>query len=53
MLKYMVSRKRKPNNHPIYFVDTEVGSSILYNDLCFEKEEPKTVEFPLEGEADH
>jgi len=33
LLKYMVSRKSKPNNHPIYFVDTEIGSSIFYNDL--------------------
>jgi hypothetical protein len=34
-LKYMVSSKTQPNNHPIYSVDTEVGSSIFYNDLSF------------------
>jgi hypothetical protein len=53
LLKYMVSSKTSPNNHHIYFVDTKVGSSIFYNDLCFEEEEPKTVGFPEEGEADH
>lgn len=31
-LAYMVSSKEKPNNHPIYVVDTELGSSILFND---------------------
>jgi hypothetical protein len=53
LLKYMVSNKRKPKNHPFYYVDTEVGSSIFYNDLCFEEEEPKTVEFPVKDEYDH
>jgi hypothetical protein len=36
LLKYMVSSKRKMNNHPIYYIDTEVGSSIFYNDMYFE-----------------
>jgi hypothetical protein len=35
----MVSNKTQPNNHPIYAINTEVGSSILYNDLSFEEEE--------------
>jgi hypothetical protein len=43
LLKYMVSRKTQPNNHPIYSVDTEVGSSIFYNNLSFEEWEPTTV----------
>ena len=43
LLKYMLSRKSQPNNHPIYSVDIEVGSSIFYNDLIFEEEEPSTV----------
>jgi hypothetical protein len=30
LLNYMVSNKRKPNNHPIYSIDIEVGSSIFY-----------------------
>ena len=29
-MDYMVSRKDKPKKHPIYIVDTELGSSILY-----------------------
>jgi ribonuclease HI len=52
LLKYMVSSKRKPNNHPIYSIDTEVGSSIFYNDLCFEEEDPKTLELPVKDEED-
>jgi hypothetical protein len=43
LLKYMVSSKTQPNNHPIYAIDTEVGSSIFYNDLSFEEEEPTTI----------
>ena len=43
LLKYMVSSKTYPNNHPIYSIDTEVGSSIFYNDLIFEEEELKTI----------
>jgi hypothetical protein len=43
LLKYMVSNKTQPNNHPIYSIDTEVGSSIFYNDLSFEEEEPTTI----------
>jgi hypothetical protein len=37
LLKYMVSRKTQPNNHPIYFVNTEFGSYIIYNNLSFEE----------------
>jgi hypothetical protein len=43
LLKYMVSRKTQPNNHPIYSVDNEVCSSIFYNNLSFEEGEPTTV----------
>ena len=42
-LKYMVSRKTQPNNHPIYSVDNEVCFSIFYNNLNFEEREPTTV----------
>jgi hypothetical protein len=38
-LKYMVSNKSQPSNHPIYSVETELGSSILFKDLCFEEKE--------------
>jgi hypothetical protein len=51
-IKYMVSRKTQPNNHPTYSVDTEVGSSIFYNDLSFEEEEPKTV-MTIKEKSDH
>jgi ribonuclease HI len=43
LLKYMVISKTHLNNHPIYSVDTEIGSSIFYNDLSFEEEESTTV----------
>jgi hypothetical protein len=43
LLKYMVSSKMQPNNHPIYSIDMEVGSSIFYNDLSFEEEESTTI----------
>jgi hypothetical protein len=43
LLKYMVSNNTQLNNHPIYAIDTEVGSSIFYNDLSFEEEEPTTI----------
>jgi hypothetical protein len=49
----MVSSKTKPNTHPIYSVDTEVGSSIFYNDLFFEEEDPKTVKLLVKDEEDH
>jgi hypothetical protein len=43
LLKYMVSKKTQPNNHPIYAINTEVVSSIFYNDLSFEEEDPTTI----------
>ena len=30
-LKYMISSKECPENHPIYAIDTEMGSTIFYN----------------------
>jgi hypothetical protein len=39
----MVSSKTQPNNHPIYSLDTEVGSSIFYNNLSFEEEAPTSI----------
>jgi hypothetical protein len=50
--KYMVSRKTQPNNHPIYSIDTEVGSSIFYNDLSFEEGNPTTI-IAIKAETDH
>jgi hypothetical protein len=43
LLKYMVRNKTQPHNHPIYVIDTEVGSSIFYNDLIFEEEELTSI----------
>jgi ribonuclease HI len=43
LLKYMVSSKTQPHNHPIYVVDTEVGSSIFYNDFSFGEEGSMTI----------
>jgi hypothetical protein len=42
LLKYMVSNKAQPNNHPIYSVETEIGSYLFFNDLSFEEEVPNT-----------
>ena len=34
LLAYMINNKENPKNHPIYFVDTDMGSSMLFNDSC-------------------
>ena len=31
-LAYMVSSAKNPNNHPIYSLDTEIGSSIFFTE---------------------
>ena len=33
-MAYMVSSKDKPQNFPIYALDTELGFSILFNELA-------------------
>jgi hypothetical protein len=43
LLKYMVSSKTQSNNHLIYSIDTEIDSSIFYNDLSFKEEEPTEI----------
>jgi len=40
-LKYMFNNKSESSNHPIYSVETEWGSSIFFNDLCFEEKGTK------------
>ena len=35
-LAYMISNKEKPENRPIYVVDTDMGSSMFFNDLCLQ-----------------
>ena len=37
---YVVSIQDKPENHPIYAIDIDLGSSIFYNDFNFEEEQP-------------
>jgi hypothetical protein len=39
-LKYIVNNKSQPSNNPIYVVETELGSSIFFNDLCFQEGKP-------------
>lgn len=43
-LAYMVSCHEHPHNHPIYAVDTDLGSSIFFNDFRDEISEEKTQE---------
>ena len=43
-LAYMVSSQDKPNNHPIYVVDTNIGSSIFFNDSHIEQDIPVVCE---------
>jgi len=45
-LPYMVSSPDRPNNHPIYDVDTDIVASIFYNDLCFEEEDKNESKIP-------
>lgn len=33
-LAYMVRNKDNLENHPIYPIDTDMGSTMFYNDLC-------------------
>jgi hypothetical protein len=33
-LAYMINNNDNPENHPIYAVDTDMGSSMFFNDLC-------------------
>ena len=41
---YVVSSQYKPNNHPIYVVDTDLGSSIFFNDSHIEQDFPVVSE---------
>ena len=36
-LQYMISSKECPENHPIYVVDTDMGSAIFFNQSPTEK----------------
>ena len=39
-LAYVVNSQDKPENYPICEIDTNLGSSIFYNDFNFEEEQP-------------
>jgi hypothetical protein len=43
LLKYMVSNKSQPTNHPIYSVITKLGSSIFFNEIFSGEKETKIV----------
>ena len=47
---YVVSGQDKPNNHPIYVVDTNLGSSIFFNDAHVDPEIPITIEIKEDKE---
>jgi len=36
----MINNRENPENHPIYSVDTDMGSSKLFNDACSQMSEP-------------
>ena len=36
----MISNRENPENHPIYSVDTDMGSSMLFNEARPQKDEP-------------
>ena len=40
-LAYMISNKENPDNHPIYYVGTNMGSSMLFNEVVPQKDEPE------------
>ena len=35
----MINNREKPKNHPIYSVDTDMGSSMLFNEVEPQKDE--------------
>ena len=48
-LKYMINSKECPENHPIYVVDTDMGSSIFFNSF----EPPKSPFVMMKAKADN
>ena len=44
ILAYVVNSQDKPNNHPIYVVDTNLGSSIFFNNAHVDPEIPTRTE---------
>ena len=49
---YVVNNQEKPDNHAIYVVDTDLGSSILFNDVSpYDLEIPAPIEVKEEEES--
>ena len=42
-MAYMITNEANPKNHPIYPVDTDLGSSIFYKNTCFEELEKEAL----------
>ena len=40
----MISNRENPKNHPIYSVDTDMGSSMLFNEAGPQKDEPEPAD---------
>jgi len=40
-LAYMINNRENPENHPIHSVDTDMGSSMLFNEAGSQKNEPE------------
>ena len=43
-LAYMISNRENPENHPIYYVGTDMGSSMLFNEAGPQKDEPEPTD---------
>ena len=37
----MISNRENPENHPIYSIDTDMGSSMLFNEVVPQMDEPE------------
>jgi hypothetical protein len=48
-LAYMISNRENPENHPIYPIDTDMGSSMLFNEAGPQKDEPKPTDSGRSG----
>ena len=53
-LAYMIISRDNLENHPIYVVDIDLGSSIFYNDLYFEGTDKEEIQiYKEEGNNQH
>ena len=44
LLAYMISNRENPENHPIYYVDIDMSSSMLFNEAGPQKDEPEPID---------